>query len=97
MFAHALLLVMSDSGSASQYFDWCFRYEEVFKAVNPESETFVHPNGLSFKDVLYNAYDNSYFPDQGESSLGFLLNGIGFNYFSESNKSLKLLCLHLNS
>ena len=76
MFAHALLLVMSVSGSAGQYFDWCFRYEEVFKAVNPESETFIHRNGLSFRDVLYNAYDNSYFPDQGEFSLSFPLNGI---------------------
>ena len=37
----------------------------------PKSETFVYPNGLSFKDVLYNAYNNSYFPDQGEFSLGF--------------------------
>ena len=76
VFAHSLLLVMIVSGSTGQYFDWCFRYEEVLEAVNPASATFFHPNALSFRDVLYNAYNNSYFPDQGEFSLSFPLNGI---------------------
>ena len=57
MFAHALLLVMGVSGSAGQYFDWCFRYEEVFQAVNPASATFFHRNALTFRNVTFDAYD----------------------------------------
>ena len=55
----ALLLVGGCSAS------WVYRYEEIFKAVDPVSTPLFHSNALSYQEVWYDTY-SSYHVDIGK-------------------------------